>query len=375
MDLEDRQSAIDVAVQDVIRLHPDSHLGRSWSAVRETCYSATAAYLEAAADPDAAARNSSERGTLGMIGQAQQMLDGAVSALTGFEEHHRDQLTASAHEAADVRRRIEAATVGVHQVERSIDSTDPAYLRYASVAAAVTDLAAARRVLAEESLNGRLAAAGDAADHLETALTRVREVLAEAPKRMQQAHHAIVTARTRLQALEHRVDTIRPKLSALLREFPAASSEDLVGNEPRAIDEIAVARQLLDSAATAEAQGRPEDALDVTAEARRHLASAEELIDITRDRLDLLRRLRDDPGEQERRVRFQLRDAQRLVVSLELVDQWATVLDAQTARIDRIVAQIASPRPDYLAYSRELDHVSQFLTTTVAKIRASVHDG
>jgi hypothetical protein len=155
----------------------------------------------------------------------------------------------------------------------------------------------------------------------------------------------------------------------LLREFPAASSNDLTTNERRAAADIEAARNVLGQAGDAVAQGLPEQALQLTATARQHLGRADDLVDAVADRLDLLRRLRADPAEKENRVRFELRDAQRLAVSAGVVQAWGSVLDAQVARIDRIVDQIKVPRPDLWAYSQALDEVSKFIDTTVNKIR------
>ena len=74
----------------------------------------------------------------------------------------------------------------------------------------------------------------------------------------------------------------------------------------------------------------------------------------------------------ERRVRFRIRDAQRLVVDTATVAEWGSVLDAQSARVDRAVAALTGPHPDYWALLTEVDAVTTFVADIVARVRAQV---
>ena len=83
----------------------------------------------------------------------------------------------------------------------------------------------------------------------------------------------------------------------------------------------------------------------------------------------VLRGVLADPAEMEKRVRFRLRDAQHLVVARDLVGEWGSVLDAQVARIDRIVAGLSGRHPDYWRYHQELEQVAAFIGTIVERVR------
>lgn len=68
-------------------------------------------------------------------------------------------------------------------------------------------------------------------------------------------------------------------------------------------------------------------------------------------------------------MRFRIRDAQRLAVNRDAVDEWGTVLDAQVTRVNRIVAALDGHPPDYWKYHTALNEVSQFVTNVVNRIR------
>jgi hypothetical protein len=373
MDLESKRTEVDSAVHTSAEFFPQHDMARKWAPVRDLCDNATTAYLAAAnisTEPIAAGSPVTPAvETPRLIETARQSLVTASAAVNDFEEQHRSQLQAAIHEGVGVQRKTAEANQAAHVAERDLASADPRYVQYPSVAAAVAELATARRDLAAETLANRRPAARAAADRVLDSASRLHAALAEAPGTSLRAQQVVTAVRTRWEAVNNRFGTLGPNFSLLLREFPATSSNDLTSNERRAAADIEAAREVLDRAQAAVAQGRPEDALELTATARQHLARADDLVDAVADRLALLRRLRADPAEKERRVRFELRDAQRLAVSAGVVQAWGSVLDAQVARIDRIVDQIKVSRPDLWAYSQALDEVSRFIDTTVNKIR------
>lgn len=379
LELENRQSEIDSAVQASSEIYPRHELARRWELVREVCYGAAAAYLAAIGGPDnpssregSATHGPGGSGTLAVIDQSQKLLDAAVTAVAEFDERHRMELRAAIYEAGDVRRGIEQATTVCDRAEQLLAAADARYTGYPSVIAAAAELGEARRMLAAEAMANRLPRAREASARVQSAATRLRSALADAPGTGLRAQQAVSSARTRLEAVINRSTTIRPNFSVLLREFPGASSNDLSANGERSTRDITIANDFIGQAGYAVSHNRPEEALDLTRNARQHLANAEQLVDAVADRLELLRQLRADPTDKERRVRFELREAQRLAVALGGVEQWASVLDAQVARIDRIVEQIAVRRPDFWAYAQALDEVSKFIAVTVSKIRRDV---
>jgi hypothetical protein len=373
MEMESKRTEVDSAVQTSVEFLPLHDMARKWAPVRDICDAATTAYLTAAnglEEPsEGGASTTSAPNAHQLIETARQSLITATAAVTDFEERHRTQLQAAIHEGLGVQRTTEEANRAAHVAERALASAETRFLQYPSVTAASTDLAAARRELAEATLANRRPAARAAAQRVLTSAAQLHAALAEAPGTSVRAQQVVTAVRTRLEAVNNRFATLRPNFSLLLREFPAASSNDLTSNERQAAADIDAARSVLDQAAAAATQGRPEHALQLTTTARQHLARADDLVDAVADRLELLRRIRADPTDKEQRVRFEVRDAQRLAVAAGVVQAWGSVLDAQVARIDRIVDQIRVPRPDYWAYSQALDDVSKFVDATVDKIR------
>jgi hypothetical protein len=373
MELESKRSEVDSAVQTSAEFFPVHDMARKWAPVRELCDAATTAYLAAANLPEhqsAAPLSATPAADATRVTDtARQSLVTALAAVDDFDERHRTQLRAAIHEGIGVQRRTEEANQAAHVAERALASVDRRYLQYPSISTAAADLATARRDLAAETLANRRPAARAAADRVLSSAARLHTALAEAPGTSVRAQQVVTAVRTRLEAVNNRFATLGPNFSLLLREFPAGSSNDLTLNDRQAAANIDAARNVLDQAEIAVAQGRPEQALELTTTARQHLARADDLVDAVADRLALLRRLRADPTEKERRVRFEVRDAQRLAVSAGVVQAWGSVLDAQVARIDRIVDQIRVARPDYWAYSEALDEVSKFIDATVNKIR------
>ena len=216
---------------------------------------------------------------------------------------------------------------------------------------------------------GDVAATRGAAERLRSAASGLDAAVAAAPHIDERARRTLASVQTRLAATSHRADTVSASFSALLKEFHADSSADLSDNERRGRLHIAAAKALLEQAAAALAQQRPENAAALSGQARDELGAAAELVDAVTERLTTLRTLRADPAGAERNARFRVRDAQRLAVDRGAVTEWGTVLDAQVARIDRTVAALTGRHPDYWKYHLALEEVSQYVSTIVTRIR------
>ncbi|MDV3208194.1 MAG: hypothetical protein LOY04_14320, partial [Rhodococcus ruber] len=237
---------------------------------------------------------------------------------------------------------------------------------YPSVRAAADTLDAEIRAL---DAAGGTGAVRTAARRTEEAATALRRALAQAPDRAESARKAVASVTTRLSAVRTRAESLAPAFSALLREFNAASSADLAGNERAAREFLDRADADVSAARTASAANRPEQALELTAAARASLTQAERYVDAVTDRLSVLREVRRDPAAKVEQVRFRLRDAQQLAVQRGLTAEWGSVLDAQLDRIDRAVGSLTGVHPDYWAYVRELDAVSRFIAGVVQRMR------
>jgi hypothetical protein len=203
---------------------------------------------------------------------------------------------------------------------------------------------------------------------MQASIKKLQQAIAEAPSKNREARAALASVRTRLAAVRNRSERMPEAYSALLREFSAACSADLIGDDRRSAEDLVRASAEIDTAATT-LESDPEASLAAVKRARKVLTDAEELVDGVTDRLNELRDVRRDPPAAAGRVRFQIRDAQLLAVNLGLVKQWGSVLDAQVLRVDRAVAALTGRHPDFWGYLVDLRTISDFVTGVVSKMK------
>ena len=149
-------------------------------------------------------------------------------------------------------------------------------------------------------------------------------------------------------------------------------TQDLTGVDRRAQAGLDQARAEWEEAGKTLQAGKAEQAADHLARAREHLSAAEADASALTERLRLLRETKADPQQAAKQARFKVRDAQLLVVGKGLVPQWGSVLDAQVERIDRAVADLVGPHPNYWAYLQTLDAVESFVRDVVDRIRGEL---
>ncbi|MFQ6228112.1 hypothetical protein [Nocardia sp. NPDC002869] len=367
LDMDRRQSAAEAATAAAEEMFPERGLGRRWASVREDCYTAAAAYLQLTGELDRDEQSGTRRA------DRQQRVDAVIRQLGSVAQrvdrfYHGDR--AALEEAIALRRAVpelvERVAADAARVRRQAAESE--YAEYASVraGAAAVDEAMLTLTAVPPDERGRARAA---ANRLASVTADLSESLAQAPSRAPAARNAISSVTTRLAAVRTRAERIGPAHSALLREFNAASSADLADNERTSERHIAAAAQALAGARAAAAANTPEQALELTTTARGHLADAEQLVDAVTKRLAELRAVREDPRQRAEAVRFRLRDAQMLAVSRGLVAEWGSVLDAQVERLDRVAASLTGRHPDYWAYVKELDTITEFIAGVVERMR------
>ncbi|MFZ2175237.1 MAG: hypothetical protein WAW17_14645 [Rhodococcus sp. (in: high G+C Gram-positive bacteria)] len=365
LDMDNRQSIAAAAVDASLQLTPERGIRRLWEPVRDSCYQAATAYLDAedqfgsVQTPAAAAA----------FEQVTRQLVTATQKLDEFYAAHRGHLDEAGAMFAAVPQLAQQAVQVAQNAREGLQGAGEAYADYPSVRAGDAALEAALAALR----------GARAANEIRSAAARVRDesaalekALAAAPAKDRDARNAVASVTTRIAAVETRSERLSPAYSALLREFNAASSADLVHNERESHRHLEQARTDLQQAQTALRTGNPEVALELTGAARTHLADAEAKVDGVTDRLRLLRTVRENPRAKENEIRFHLRDAQMLAVNCGLVREWGSVLDAQLERIDRIAGTLTGRHPDYWAYITQLDAVSDFISEVVHKMRGHV---
>lgn len=362
LDMEGRLDVAQHAVEIAIAAHAHSSLTAEWVTARDRAYAATTQYL-AIASPESAT------GPTPSLADVHRAIDNARAGLDTFYDRHRRILDSAVGAASAATAEAEASVALANATLQRWAALDPQLAAYRSVRSAHELVESCRDETQSALVRGDITATRSAAERLRAAVTGLNAAVDTAPHIDEKAHRTFASVQTRLAATRHRADTAPATFSSLLKEFHADSSADLFDNERQGRTHIATAETLLDQAATALAERRPEDAAAMAGQARDQLTAAAALIDAITDRLATLRALRADPTKPERAARFQVRDAQRLAVDRGAVAEWGTVLDAQVPRIDRIVAALTGRHPDYWKYHLALEEVTQYVSTIVARIR------
>lgn len=362
LDMDRRQSVAEAGVAESHELAPERNLLRQWEPIRQTCYRAAERYLQLAhTEPDQELASTADyEQAIRRIGDATRILDEFYENNRGHLEH----MSALAQTVPQLAHRVRA---DAHVALEALQAPERApFAHYRSVRAAVEALEIELRSLDSARGTGALRTG---AHKVEEATKVLRQALTDAPGRQSEARNTVASVTTRLNAVRTRTEGLPPAFSALLREFNAASSADLSGNAQQAEVLLERAGARLDEARRAADDARPELALDLATEVRIDLAAAEELVDSVTERLAALRAVRKNPEAKVDEVRFRLRDAQLLAVQRDLTAEWGSVLDAQLDRIDRAVDALTGVHPDYWAYVRDLDAVSDFIAGVVDRMR------
>ncbi|MFF3180374.1 hypothetical protein ACFYVD_11070 [Rhodococcus pyridinivorans] len=362
LDMDKRQSVIEAGVAASYELEPERHLLRQWDPIRQACYRAGETYLElAVTDPEQPlAPAPAYEQALRQITEATRTLD----EFFGNNRGHLEHMTTVANTVPELAHRMRTEARNTLAATQTPDFVS--FSNYPSVRSATETLEKALNSLDAANSVG---ATRTAALRVEEATTALLDALAAAPGRRDEAVRTLASVTTRIGAVRTRAEGLAPAFSALLREFNAASSADLSGNEKQAAELLARAEDQLGRARAAAKDGRPEEALELVAAIRAELSRAEELVDAVTARLATLRSVRQNPGAKVDEVRFRLRDAQHLAVQRGLTAEWGSVLDSQLSRIDRAVDALTGVHPDYWAYVRDLDAVSTFIAGVVDRMR------
>ncbi len=367
LDMDRRQSIAEAAVAASAALFPERGAAARWEPVRARCYDASGVYLALNDRLEQV-----EREGTGVIPQPE--IDAVVRRLTdaarAVDDFYRGDQAHLEHAVAvfgSVPQLVSQTRADAQRVRAAADASPHA--AYPSIRRCAAALDEALLTLEAAVAAGGGGPAREAATRLESRTRELSSALEAAPGKQHSATTALASAATRLAAARNRLERVAPAMSALLREFAAASSNDLANNERQAREAVEAADADLARARAALAAHDPEDALDLTTTARARLATAEECAEAVTDRLAQLRAVREQPAERAKAVRFKLRDAQMLAVNKGVVPQWGSVLDAQAERLDRAAAGLTGRHPDYWAYVSELDAITAFVAGVVERMR------
>lgn len=359
MEMDAVLSKVAAAVKDYMEVTGNTDIDQPWDAVRSHCYDASSVYLSLTG-PDAAPTSIA-------VECGVETLRKSSALLSKFQIQYNKALNTGVAAIAEINTFTQQARTTAAEARAVYSALDTACMQYMSVSDAVRELdqwyaqLTAARYYSDIASSARRVI--DAADRLTT-------VCAAAPHLADDAQHALSSVSTRISVARTRLDKIPPALSVLLKEFPAASSADLVDNKDKARELIRQATDCLGRARSAQHNSEIEESLAMTKSTRRMLKEAEELTDAVLARLDMLRDIRDDPEKLSKRAHFALRDAQMFADIHHLTgSKWRSILDFQSKRLESLKDSINTPFPDYFAYANGLNEVADFIQTVVAKMQ------
>jgi len=217
-------------------------------------------------------------------------------------------------------------------------------------------------------------AAIEAAGQLQEAAETVVETAKRLTELKEKGASRLASSRTRLSGIEGRVPQARETLSYLRRTYSMACSEDLDHVPDLALRELAEARRQLELVTGAQEAGNWDAAATQLEQGREHLTTAEEGINAVVARKRDLDDLSQDPAAEKERVRFAIRDAQRLVVSAgaKAPSGEAGILDQLSARVDAVDARLEGTHPDFWGYLVELRNIRDLAAGVVRRTRAAL---
>ncbi|NNG35443.1 hypothetical protein [Nakamurella aerolata] len=383
IDLDTRQNYVDEAIRSLkdLRAPAAADLASGWTPVAQRSFEASAQYMDAVAqypltdafgEPNAGLNVETARRA---FTTAHRAMTDAANAVDSFYQRHRDQVESAKRTLALLPQRIgeakQAATAATTRAAE-LGEKQPALLDYTSVSGAIDQLSGAMAVLNAAGAPSEQAAA---AEQVTSAAAALDAAVQAAPELAGRVRSTLPSLRTRLDSLATRMHRLPEAQSTMWREFSQANSVDLNDHGRLADAELAAARSSFADAERLAGSGDAEGADRAIAATREHAGRADDLLEAVTDRLAALRAVKADRQSAIGPTRFAIRDAQRLVVARGLESEWASVLDAQAARVDRAVQAWDRPHPNYWAGLQELTSVREFVADIVDRIRTAAREG
>ncbi|MGD9959095.1 hypothetical protein [Nocardioides sp.] len=309
-----------------------------------------------------------------LFGQLAPKLGLLGNDMEGFLERFGPELRRVGEVRHQVETRLGAAAAKVQEAEA-------AWLRMTNdgFQFEVADQAIARARIAGR----KLAAAGslltpdkatEGAEVVEKLASEALALATDLPRRAATLRNRIPSLATRIDALETRAGSVPEAMRALRREFSTPNWDDLARRETDVAELLADARSRVARLRQLHEAGDLTAALVALDELETRLDEAGTVVDGPRERLALLRALRDDPQHRYDTTRFQLRDARYLIMNGKTVasQPWAGRLDRAAAELIALEGLLEGHHhPDYWDLHVRLDALNQQIRTLIDDYRAA----
>lgn len=292
-------------------------------------------------------------------------------------EGYLDRFGPELRKVGEVRHQVEsrlaAAGAKVQAAEKAWrEMTDAGYQFDAADQAVARARIAARKLTAA---GPRLTpdTVGEGAEVVEKLAAEALTLATDLPRRAATLKNRIPSLATRIDALETRAESVPEAMRALRREFSTGNWQDIADRESDVEKLLAEARGRVRELRGLHEAGDLTAALVALDGLESALAAAGTVVDGPRERLGLLREVRDDPRQVLDKARFRLRDARYLVMADRpaAAPPWAGRLDAAAAELIALESALEGHHPDYWAFTRRVDALNERVRQLVDDFRAA----
>ena len=293
--------------------------------------------------------------------------------MEGFLERFGSELRRVGEVRQQVESRVAAAVGRVEQAEAAWRQLGEDGLSFDVADQAVARARIAGRKLAAAGPSLTPQTADEAGQVVEKLAAEALTLCTDLPRRAASLRRRIPSLATRIDALRTRADGVPEAMRALRREFSTPNWQDLADREDDVHQALADAGDRLRELRGMHESGDLTGALATLDDLESRLARAEEVIDGPRQRLALLRTMREDPKKPYERARFRLRDVRYLVMDGRQTAQqpWAGRLDAAARDLIGLEGALQGHHPDYWSLHLRLAALEERLGILVADFRAA----
>ncbi|MBW1600929.1 hypothetical protein JJV70_02185 [Streptomyces sp. JJ66] len=304
---------------------------------------------------------------------AKEQLDRTRGELERFVRAIAPQLTHAEDQLAQVAPAVERARQALLGATRALDGVRESGFGADELAARLAALSPELTRLNQGAGQHGVRATIRRAEDVQRRAEAVREEARRLPEQAAEIDRRLASLRTRAQALATRADKVEPVLSELRRRFSAACWQDLQRVPAQAQDASRQAEAKLREAQAARDGQRWADATALLGSVRALLNAGDSAVAAAGERLDRLNEVAFSHAQETERVRFALRDAQRLAMAGRHTPdpRHARPLDDAVARLERAVGALedGGRHPDYWHFLTELDAIRETVAGVVRDIR------
>jgi septation ring formation regulator EzrA len=307
----------------------------------------------------------------GELEQARRELEQAKGELERFQQRMGRLLERAETQLAQLAPAVERARQGLLAATTALEAVRASGLKADDLAARLAALSPELTRLNEGAGRHGVPETLQRADRVVREAEAIRGEADRLPQRAAETDKRLSSLRTRAQALHTRAGKVEPVLSELRRRFSLACWEDLQDVPQEAVRTVRQAEEKLREAQQARDEQRWPDATSLLATVRALLNTTDEAVKAAGDRLQRLNEVSFDHTREVERVRFAIRDAQRLAMAGRSTPdpRHAQPLDRAVERVDRAVAGLTGRHPDYWHFVTELDAVRETVQGVVEQIR------